>query len=291
MTDLKEILKDKGVEFQETNNPTEILIKCTSGLHDDNHPSLHYNLDKNVFYCFSCGFRGGSLKFLESIGITQKLNIETKQEYKILKLKRKLQKIKNIDNIKLPGNMHKVTWDFNSINAEVLKEFNAFTTTDYTLEEYICIPVYQFGRLKFIDGRLRHSKAANKPRYVRRPAAVSVKDVMFPIDKIDKTNHIILVEGMYDMLKLWEHGIRNCLCIFGTQVFGKEKIDLLNKLNITKITLLLDGDKSGREASAKIKSLLERDNFIVNTIYLKPDEDPKQLSKEYLQWYLNNVGE
>ena len=44
--ELIELLNTRGIEYKKTNNPSEILISCTSGLHNDSNPSLSYNLDK-----------------------------------------------------------------------------------------------------------------------------------------------------------------------------------------------------------------------------------------------------
>jgi len=288
MADLKDILKDKGIEYKNTNNPAEIVIQCTSGEHEDANPSLSFNLEKQVFHCFSCGFQGGIGKFLQSIGITQKIHIDSKQEYKILKLKRKLQSIKNTDNIRMPNALNMINWVFNGIDANVLRDFMAFTTTEYGLEEYITIPVFQFGRLKFLDARRRHSDES-KSKYTRKPENIKIADVLFPVDKIDKVNHVILTEGMYDMLNLWQHGVRNVLCIFGANNFGKEKIELLNKLGITKVTVLMDGDAAGRRAAERIEFLLEKNDFLTYRITLQPDEDPGMLSKEYLYQILGKV--
>jgi 5S rRNA maturation endonuclease (ribonuclease M5) len=287
MTSLIDVLKDKGITYVNTNNPMEIKISCTSGEHVDSDPSLRYNLDKNVFFCFSCGFKGGVIKFLESIGIIQKLHIESKQEYKILKLKRKLQQIKNADNIKLPIVQEKFGQDFNGARKETMLEFKAFVTTEYNLENYVCIPVYQFGRLKFLDAR-RRIPDLKLPKYIRKPDSTVISDVMFPIDKIAKTNHVILVEGMFDMLNLWQHGVRNVLCIFGANNFNKDKIKLLNAIGVTKITLMMDGDKAGQNAANRIEKLLEDDFFLTNKIVLDPDKDPGSLTQEEVRFYLKN---
>jgi len=283
--DLLDILHQKGIKYKKTNNPTEILIQCTSGEHEDNHPSLTFNLEKQIYYCFSCGFSGGITKFLTSIGITQKIHIESKQEYKIHKLKRKLQTIKNADNIRMPKATNMVSWDFNGIGKQTLREFMAFTTTEYELEDYVTIPVFQFNRLKFLDARRRHSDES-VPKYTRKPDAIRVSDVLFPVDKIEKGNHAILVEGMYDTLNLWENGVRDVLCIFGANNFNKEKVELLNKLGITKVTIMMDGDAPGRRAADRIEYLLEADNFLTFKITLQPDEDPGMLSKEYMEQIL-----
>ena len=85
--DLVDLLNRRGIEYRKTNNPSEILISCTSGEHIDKSPSLSYNLEKNMFHCWSCGFSGGITKFMKSIGETVILDVDSKQPYKIKKLK------------------------------------------------------------------------------------------------------------------------------------------------------------------------------------------------------------
>ena len=48
MTELLEILDNNKITYKKTNNPTEVLIKCTSGNHNDENPSLSYNLENNI---------------------------------------------------------------------------------------------------------------------------------------------------------------------------------------------------------------------------------------------------
>lgn len=286
MANLIDILDQKGIEYEKTNNPMEIKIRCTSGNHSDNRPSLHYNLDKHVFNCFSCGFRGGIHKFLDSIGVSEKIETESKQEYRILKLKRKLQNIKNVDNLKLPHSYSRVSWDFKGINKATLQEFGAFNTTQYELEDYICFPIYQFKRLKFIEARKRNSTPGSK--YTRKPAGAVTNNILFPVDKIDKVNRVVLVEGIFDMLNLWQHGVRNVLCIFGAQNFGREKVKLLDTINVHKIDIMMDGDESGRLAADKIYSLLDYNNIHATKIYLKEGEDPGSLNHEQIKYYLKD---
>ena len=104
MSELLEILDNHKISYNKTNNPSEILIKCTGGNHNDENPSLSYNLDSNIFHCWSCGFKGGKNKFLKSIGITTNLTLDTKQPYRILKVKQK-NNLKDIER-----NMEKIVY-------------------------------------------------------------------------------------------------------------------------------------------------------------------------------------
>ena len=169
--DLIDLLNKRGIEYRKTNNPAEILISCTSGEHVDKSPSLSYNLEKNMFHCWSCGFSGGITKFMQSIGETIRLDVDSKQPYKIKKLKDKIRKVIEMDEIQLPDERHIFNGEFKGINGSVMKEFQAFTTQHLGLKDYICIPVFQFGKLKFIEGRYA-GMVSGKPKYYRRLKAL-----------------------------------------------------------------------------------------------------------------------
>lgn len=281
MTSLLDILEAKNIKYKKTNNPAEILIKCTNPDHSDNDPSLSFNIEKNLFKCWSCGFAGGLQKFLQSIGITTKIHIQNKQEYKIKKLKDKLQHIKEGDEIRMPFNIEPCQGPFKDIPLAILKEFKAFKTVEYGLEDYICIPVYQFGKLRFIEGRHRMRDPSQKPKYMRCPMGVSVSKIVFPLDKV-KSNHIILVEGMFDMLNMWRHGYHNTLCIFGTSNFGIEKAKILDRVGVTSATVLMDGDEPGYRAASVIARFLDSRSIAPNVIRLDAGKDPGVLTREEL---------
>ena len=287
MTELLEILDTHRVTYKKTNNPTEVLIKCTSGNHDDSNPSLSYNLEDNIFHCWSCGFSGGKNKFLNSIGITTKIQLDTKQPYKIQKVKRKIQKLIEKDTINMPEPRRSPIGAYKNISAEVLREFDAFFTEQYGLKDYLCVPIYQFNKLRFIEGRNRFS-GTDKPKYMRRPAGATVVNLLFPIDKLHPSVEIIIVEGLFDMMNLWQHGYHNVVCTFGTQNFGEKKIELLDKLGITSVKVMMDGDSAGVAAAQKITRLLEKYDFQTTTIKLPSHMDPGGLSADEIKYYLSN---
>lgn len=277
--ELVELLTIRGVPFKSTNNPQEILITCTSGLHNDMNASLSYNLEKNIFNCWSCGFRGGLSKFLRSIGETEMFDIESKQPYKIKKLKAKLQQKQAQAEVKLPEDRHLFLEEFRGISAAIYKEFQAFTSMQPDLDGYLFIPVYQHGKLKFIEGRLLRD-LSNQNKYNRKPAKVTVSNCLFPLDRIKNTNYVILVEGIFDVLNMWKLGYKNVLCIFGTTNFSKTKLDMLDSLGITRVDIMMDSDAAGTKAAEKIAEMLDSRNIYTRIITLPRGIDPGELTKE-----------
>lgn len=278
MNDLKELLDTRGITYKLTNNPYEILVTCTSGEHEDKNASLAYNLEKNMFHCWSCGFGGGLTKFLASIGETVILDFESKQPYRIKKLKDKIQSKIEIHDVKLPEDRRLYSEEFKGISPATMKEFGAFVTNSMNLTGYICIPVYQFGKLRFIEGRLS-KKLDNQLKYYRRPDDVSVGDVLFPLDKVKNTSYVILVEGLYDMINMWQLGYKNTLCVFGVNNFTKRKLELLDRMGVTRVDIMFDPDLAGRKGAEKVANMLDSRNIFSRIIKLPDGVDPGLLTK------------
>ena len=283
--DLVDLLNRRGIEYRKTNNPSEILISCTSGEHIDKSPSLSYNLEKNLFPCWSCGYSGGVTKFMQSIGETIRLDVDSKQPFKIKKLKDKIRKLVEIDEIHLPEERHIYNGEFKGISGSVMKEFQAFTTQHLGLKDYICIPVYQFGKLKFIEGRYA-GMVAGKPKYYRRPQGAPVSEILFPLDKVKNTNYVILVEGIFDMLNMWQLGYKNTLCIFGASNFNRKKLEILDRIGVTRVDILMDPDAPGQMAATKIADLLNTRDIFSRNIKLPVGTDPGDINQRQAENYL-----
>jgi DNA primase len=223
---------------------------------------------------------------MKSIGETVILDVDSKQPYKIKKLKDKIRSVIEIDDIQLPTERHLYPGEFRNIDARTMKEFQAFTTDQMGLQDYVCFPVYQFGKLKFIEGRLSKS-ISGKPKYFRRPSKASVRDTLFPLDKIKNTNYVILVEGIFDMLNMWQLGYKNTMCLFGATNFGRKKLEILDRIGVTRVDILMDPDAPGQMAASKIASELDSRNIVSRNIKLPVGVDPGDLNviqaKDYIR--------
>ena len=81
---LREILGDEKQHYENRGQIAFDCPECDEGRHKGN---LEVNYHNHVFKCWSCDFKGGGSKFLQSIGIVTRVPIETKQRFKIQKLK------------------------------------------------------------------------------------------------------------------------------------------------------------------------------------------------------------
>jgi DNA primase len=94
---------------------------------------------------------------------------------------------------------------------------------------------------------------------------------------------VVLVEGLFDMLNLYDNGCENAVCCFGTNTLQndtKQKLLPFRAQGITHVYILFDGDEAGRKAARLLKPLIEDEGFVVEVVDLPDDVDPGELDAE-----------
>jgi DNA primase catalytic core len=90
--------------------------------------------------------------------------------------------------------------------------------------------------------------------------------------------HVVLVESVLDGLSVEVAGNANVVAVQGTNGLSAADVQTLREYGVQRVTLLLDGDKAGREATDKMKAMLAS-SFSCNALSLPDGEDPNS----YLQ--------
>lgn len=269
---VSELLKDKGVAF--TISGKDYVTKCFNPEHDDSNPSFRIDRTTGIAHCFSCGFKTNIFKFYGLL--TNNVSI------RIAKLKQKLKDLYESTNgiAELEGAVPFVG-SYRNISAKTLKHFEAFTTDRVeSMLDRIVFPITDV-RSKTVCYVGRHMLSDSGQRYANYPSGATIP--IFPVRLDRKYRSIVLVEGIFDMLNLYDSGIHNAVCTFGTsKLFNHvgEKLLPFKVTGIEKIYILYDGDAPGREAAKKIKPLIEEEGFIVEIIDLPEGEDPGSLDQE-----------
>jgi len=103
------------------------------------------------------------------------------------------------------------------------------------------------------------------------------KQILFNESKLDKhlDNKLILVEGYFDVLKLYQFGFLNCVAPLGTSINHERVIELTKKGY--EVIICLDGDLAGRSASLRLmNNLLSSKDFElgVKFVLLPKNYDP-----------------
>lgn len=271
---VKDLLKLKHIPFNISGK--DYLIKCLNPEHTDTNPSCRVDKITGVTHCFSCGFKTNLFKFY---GI-----LTNNTSVRIAKLKEKLRVLSELSlGVPLPEGHKPWTTKFRGISVETLKHFGAFSTDkEPDLEDRIVFPISDItGKTVVFQGR--HALSDGQPKYVFFPKERPVP--LYPSMLSNKSTSIVLVEGIFDLLNLYDKGMRNVVCTFGTSKLYKDTADKLlayKVMGVEKIFILYDGDTAGREAAAKLKPLIEEANYIVEVINLPDGDDPGNLNQEYV---------
>jgi DNA primase len=283
-----DLLKERGIPFRPSGH--DYLIECLNPEHEDSNPSCRVHKTTGAVHCFSCGFKARSI--FEYFGILSNTSF-----IRVAKLKEKLAQLKiSAVGLDIPPVAIPYTKSFRGISSETIQYFEAFYlpgegTYLKGFEDRIIFPIKDIsGRIVMFLGR--HTLSHGNPKYLNYPSGVSIP--LFP-QVLDKgTRSVVLVEGIFDFLNLYDKGLRNAVCVFGTNSLQK---DLKNKLltykmqGVSHIYIMFDGDDPGREAAKKLKPLIEQEELLCEIISLEDDQDPGELNQTYVDSIREYINE
>lgn len=104
---------------------------------------------------------------------------------------------------------------------------------------------------------------------------------------IQKRRTAILLEGYFDLVVLYDHGVRNCAALCGT-AFTDEHGGLLQRY-ADKVYIMLDGDAAGGAGAARAKKVLKKHKIYGGNIVLPPTVDPEDFVRKYGKSKLNSL--
>jgi DNA primase len=252
----------------------DFVIKCLNPEHEDNNPSFRVDRLTGVAHCFSCGYK---VNIFKHFGLLTNNN-----SIRVAKLKEKLKELYvNFNGVDFPFDRVPLNKSIRGISVQTLREFEAFYTQGR--EDLIDRAIFP---IKDIRNRTvayigRHMLSNGNPRYLVYPSGAHLP--VFPEQLKEKTKNLVLVEGIFDLLNLYDKGLKNVACGFGVNTLEKEtalKLLPFRTQGISKIYLMFDGDEPGRNAMNKIKPLIEEADYLVEIIKLPEDTDPGDLSQE-----------
>ena len=122
------------------------------------------------------------------------------------------------------------------------------------------------------------------PKYINSPQTLvfDKSDSLYGIDKakpaIRKQDSVIIVEGYMDALTAHQHGWQNVVGSMGTALTERQ-VEGIKRLT-SNITLALDADLAGEEATLRGKAILAHSNIEGKVISLPPGKDPDEVIRE-----------
>ena len=263
---VEELLERENIRYRKAGK--DVLVKCLSPDHEDNNPSMRVDKITGAFNCFSCGFKGNIYThFDESIDLVG---------IKVIQLKKKISEVLS-NELSLPKGRESFKRKHRGIAAETYEYFEAFTHDDY--DGRIVFPIYDIsGRLLSCLGRFAFSDA--KPKYLWDPPIAQTP--VYPPKPETHQSSVVVVEGIFDVLNLWDKGMKNVVCTFGKNMGSTKKQQRrlrnmeqfipLKIQGVKKLYILYD---SGAWNDAEALANLLKDLFIVEVVKYPEFSDEK----------------
>ena len=268
----EELLQSKGIQYRLSGK--DAVISCLNPEHDDTNPSMRVDRVTGIFHCFSCGYKGNLFTYYGAPA--------SPTEVRIHRIKEKIQKVKSETvGIQLPKD--RLKWKgggFRNISEETLDIWDAFTWNVPQFENRIIFPIRDItGKTVSLIGRSLDD--FSKMKYYIYPQGAEMPFCPAKVKPIQ--NRVILVEGIFDALNLWDKGLKNTVCCFGTQQVNWVKLSLLKLQGVQGIDIMFDGDEAGRQASEKAKEIAEKLEMSARVVKLRDNIDPGNLTKPEIQ--------
>lgn len=284
-----------GRYVQLTRKGKSLLGLCP--FHEDHHPSLAVNPEKQYFTCFACGEKGDVIHFLQKIeGVSfgeavkklkvgngkLKIKSEVKPEVKLTKSvceteKQNLQFFSSLLPAASGDSDLTPTWlDFEvgTSPAMVSGEWKA-------MRNRLVFPIRDEEGILVGFGARRLTENPDVPKYINSSTSELYRknEILYGLNIARKTimekQYAVLVEGYKDVLAMHAAGFRNTVALCGTALCDGH-IALLKKYT-SRVLVMLDADTAGRKASEKAVSLLRMQGIWAYGIELPEGEDPDSL--------------
>jgi DNA primase len=266
---LAEVLRDYGVDWLRSRRPGQLQGRCPihRGRRED---AFHVNLSKNVFQCFACQAHGNVLDFVAAMEqcslreaarrLMRRFAVGIRPPDEILPVRAGREKPNWLG--KNEGSNPPLSFILRGVDhwhpylrargivPETAARFGVgFYSGPGLLSGRVVIPIHNArGQLVAYAGR---SLDGAPPKY-RLPAGFIKSQVLFNFHRaagLDQET-VVVVEGYFDCLKVHQAGFPSVVALMGTMLFAATEALLLERFR--RVVLMLDGDDSGRRATARI---------------------------------------
>ena len=268
----EELLRDKQIQYRLSGK--DAVISCLNPEHDDTNPSMRVDRITGIFHCFSCGYKGNLFTYFGAPA--------SPLEVRMHRIKEQINKVKSETvGIQLPKD--RLKWKgggLRNISEETLDIWDAFTWNVPKFENRIIFPIRDIrGKTVALIGRSLDDFSQQK--YYIYPSGVEMPFCPAKVKPIQ--NRVILVEGIFDALNLWDKGLKNTVCTFGTQQVNWVKLSLLKLQGVQGLDIMFDGDEAGVKAAEQAKGLAEKLELSARVVKLRDNIDPGNLTKPEIE--------
>jgi len=145
----------------------------------------------------------------------------------------------------------------------------------------VCIPIHSpdGARILAYSGRWAHDDVPKDvPRYLL-PRGFPKSEVLFNYHRVLEAGHLVIVEGYWSVFRLHALDVP-AVALMGTSL-SDVQIGLLRQTGVQQITLLLDADEAGQQATLDLLPRLAS-LFFVRTPKLPDGMSPDEVAEDLL---------
>jgi DNA primase len=257
--------------------------------HNETKPSLKINLGKKIFHCFGCEAKGNILDFVARMEHETNLakaaealaricaipatattgtrtvaaSVKSLPPEQTVSVETPVNRVVNPPltfTLKLQSNHSYL--DARGVTPADREAFGLGYCDRGMMKGRICIPVHnERGELVAYAGRWPSDEGwpDGEDRY-KLPPKFQKTRVLFNLHRITDASHVVLVEGYWSIFRLHTLGVP-VVSSMGWSV-SEEQIALLRDRGTRFLTLLTDGDETGRRARERLLPLLANMFFV-----------------------------
>lgn len=280
-----QVLEYYGLIDDATEISIGLQVKVHCPFHDEQVKSLNFDLEKDIFFCFGCGAKGDIVDFVKKLESINRL--EAMQKVRKISAGEEEAKKEILEMVKSQRQnkqelLDRAKYYYMNLNdnfPEALQYLKDRGLTTKTIDTFgikfnkhaqypIIIPLYDEQEFKgYIQRRIDNGK----PKYLYNKGFERLSTL---VGEVKNKNPVLIVEGIFDMLKAYQFGYHNVVAILGWKA-SKHHLEKLSNTDY-KISAL-DNDRAGKEGTKYLEDKLKN---VVELEYLKDSKDIGEMSKK-----------
>lgn len=173
------------------------------------------------------------------------------------------------------------------LSAETIQTFGLGFCQKGVMQNHVTIPIHNgSGQLVAYAGRWP-GEPPDPDRKYKLPKGFRKSLEVFNLHRAmqtDASQPLIVVEGFFDCMKLWQAGVQRVVAVMGSHVSDAQEAAIVQAVAISrKVVLLFDEDKAGREGRTQALARLASRAYVRVILLDKEGLQPEALSPEQVQ--------
>jgi len=256
--------------------------KILCPFHSDLNPSMLVDLDKNEFYCFGCGKRGDTIKFIQLMEKIDTLSAYVKygkimagasSTYNIIRKKPKPKAELFLEAKAYFFSLEKTNWYKIKKHYLFDRGYKPKVLSDFDVRINECNEVYPFAipmyDMKEFKGYVCRAVEDIPRKYLYNEGFSRSTTVVGSYNK----KWVVITEGILDLLKFNQYGINNAVAILGWKITDEQIIKIKRYTN--QVISALDNTDTGMQGT----KLLEKYFKVVRFQFPELAKDAGDLDK------------